>query len=170
MLAPFPHRYTASLHRTYGVRAGFEAPRPVFAAGTLPQCASQGEDGAGSPEHMLLSSLGLCLLTTFEVFAARDGIELLTWHARISGTVELTPEGPSFTSIVVELDVDIDGNTEQFDDALEDAKRYCLVQNALRVPVVVETQVRTPCIPAPIDDALELPPYSTSSVHELCAS
>jgi OsmC-like protein len=165
MLAPFPHRYTASLHRTYAVRAGVEAPRPVFASGTLPQCASA-EDGAGS----LLSSLGMCLLTTFEVFAARDGIELLTWHAQISGTVELTTEGPSFTSIVVELDVDIDGNTEQFDDALEDAKRYCLVQNALRVPVVVETQVRTPCIPAPIDDALELPPYLTSRLHELRAS
>jgi len=147
MLAPFPHRYTASLHRTYAARAGVEAPRPVFAAGTLPQCASA-EDGAGSPEHMLLSSLGMCLLTTFEVFAARDGIELLTWHARISGTVELTTEGPSFTSIVVELDVDIDGNTEQFDDALEDAKRYCLVQNALRVPVVVECQVKSPYDPA----------------------
>lgn len=168
MLAPFPHRYTASLHRTYAVRAGVEAPRPVL-DGSLLQGTVDGED-ASSPEHMLLSSLGLCLLTTFEVFAARDGIELLSWHARISGTAEQTSEGPSFTSIVLELEVDIDGNTEQFDDALEDAKRYCLVQNALRVPVVVETQVRTPCIPAPIDDALELPPYLTSSVHELCAS
>jgi uncharacterized OsmC-like protein len=112
-----------------------------------------------TPEQMLLSSLGLCLLTTFEAFAARDGIELLAWHAQISGMVEETPEGLSFTSIVIELDVDIDGNTERFDDALEDARRCCLVQNALRVPVVVETQVRTPCIPAPIDDALELPLY-----------
>lgn len=168
MLALFPHRYTASLRRTYAARAGVEAPRPALDA-SLPQRAVDGED-AGSPEHMLLSSLCLCLLTTFEAFAARDGIELLTWDARISGTAEQTPEGPSFTSIVLELEVDVDGNTERFDDALEDARRCCLVQNALRVPVVVETQVRTPCIPAPIDDALELPPYLTSSVRELCAS
>lgn len=170
MLAPFPHRYTASLCRTYAARAGIEALHPVLDAGSLPQRAGDGDHRPGSPEHMLLSSLGLCLLTTFEVFAARDGIELLAWRAEINGTVEETPEGLSFTSIVVELDVEIDGNTERFEDALEDARHCCLVQNALRVPVVVETQVRTPCIPAPIDDALELPPYLTSSVRELRAS
>ena len=27
---------------------------------------------------------------------------------------------------------------------LDDAKQYCLVLNSLRVPVVVETQIRTP--------------------------
>jgi organic hydroperoxide reductase OsmC/OhrA len=117
-----------------------------------------GSDPA-SPENMLLTSLGLCLMSTFEVFAARDGIELLGWRSRIGGTVEHTPEGPMFTSIVVELGVDIDGNTDQFDDALEDAKRHCLVHNTLRVPVVIEADVRTPCIPAPIDDAIELPTY-----------
>lgn len=97
---------------------------------------------------MLLSSLGLCMLTTFEAFAARDGIELLAWHAKVNGTVEQTPEGPMFTSIVLELDIDIAGNVDQFEAALEDARRYCLVQNALRVPVVVETQLRTPYDPA----------------------
>src|ERR1041384_3286256 len=73
-------------------------------------------------------------------------------------------EGPSFPSIVVELEVDIDGNTERFDEALEDARRSCLVQNALRVPVVVETEVHTPCIPAPIDDTFALPAYPQSGM------
>lgn len=108
---------------------------------------------------MLLSSLGLCMLTTFEAFAARDGIELLAWSARVNGTVEQTPEGPTFTSIVLELDVDIAGDVDQFEDTLEDARRYCLVQNALRVPVVVETSVRTPCGPVrTADDDVALPP------------
>jgi organic hydroperoxide reductase OsmC/OhrA len=152
MLAPFPRRYTATLCRTFSSRARFGELSQVPDA-TPPL----GSDPA-SPEHMLLTSLGLCLLSTFEVFAARDGIELIAWRTRITGTVEHTPEGLMFTSIVVELDADIDGNTELFDDTLEDAKRYCLVQNALRVPVVIESTVRTPCIPAPIDDAIELPP------------
>ena len=168
MPAPFPHRYSASLCRTFASRARIEAPpRPALHGGPSPEL--DGDVDAWSPEHMLLSSLGLCLLSTFEVFAARDGIELLSWHAEINGTVEPTPEGPSFTSIVVELEVDIDGNTERFDEALEDARRSCLVQNALRVPVVVETEVHTPCIPAPIDDTFELPAYSTSGVRELLA-
>jgi len=98
---------------------------------------------------MLLSSLGLCMLTTFEAFAVRDGIEVLAWDAKVSGTVEQTPEGRMFTSIVLELDMQLDGNIDMLDTALEDAKQYCLVLNSLRVPVVVETTLRTP------DDVLE---------------
>ena len=93
---------------------------------------------------MLLSSLGLCLLATFEKFAARDGIDLREWRAQVGGIVEDTPEGPCFTSIVIELDLDIAGNLDQLDVTLEEAKRSCLVHNALRVPVVVETRLRTP--------------------------
>lgn len=119
---------------------------------------------------MLLSSLGLCMLTTFEAFAARDGIDLLAWRARAHGTVEQTPEGPNFTSIVLELDIDIAGNVDQFEDTLEDAKRYCLVQNALRVPVVVETAVRTPCGPLrTADDDIPLPPRLVGASRALHA-
>jgi organic hydroperoxide reductase OsmC/OhrA len=158
MLAPFPHRYSASLCRTLASRARIEAPpRPVLHGGPPPEL--DGDVDAWSPEHMLLSSLGLCMLTTFEAFAARDRIELLAWCAQVHGTVEQTPEGPNFTSIVLELDIDIAGNVDQFEDTLEDAKRYCLVQNALRVPVVVETVVRTPCDPLRTgDDDFALPP------------
>jgi organic hydroperoxide reductase OsmC/OhrA len=153
MLASVPHRYTATLCRTFSSRARFEA-LPQLPDATPPL----GSDPA-SPEHMLLSSLGLCMLTTFEAFAARDRIELLAWHARVHGTVEQTTEGPAFTSIVLELDIDIAGNVDQFEDTLEDAKRYCLVQNALRVPVVVETVVRTPCDPLrTADDDIPLCP------------
>lgn len=149
MLAPLPHRYTATLRRTYGARARIEALRPVLATGTSPEINASD----ASPEHMLLSCLGLGLLSTFERFAARDGIELLAWSSKASGLVEDTLEGPMFTSVVLELDIEIDGNTERFDDALEDAKCSCVVHNALRVPVVIEASVRTPCIPSPIDDA-----------------
>jgi organic hydroperoxide reductase OsmC/OhrA len=160
MPAPFPHRYSASLSRTFASRARIEAPpRPALHGGPSPEL--DGDVDAWSPEHMLLSSLGLCMLTTFEAFAARDGIELLAWGARASGMVEQTPEGPMFTSIVLELDIEIAGNVDQFEATLEDAKRYCLVQNALRVPVVVETQVRTP-----YDQAGEIADLRPQPAHE----
>ena len=168
MPAPFPHRYSASLCRTFTSRARIEAPpRPAPHGGPSPQL--DGGVDAWSPEHMLLSSLGLCMLTTFEAFAARDGIELLAWHAQVNGTVEQTPEGPTFTSIVLELDIEIAGNVDQFEDTLEDARRDCLVQNALRVPVVVETSVRTPCDPVrTADDDIALRPrlpYDGRALH-----
>ncbi len=93
---------------------------------------------------MLLSSLGLCMLTTFEAFAARDGIDVLAWDAKVSGTVERTPEGLMFTSIVLELDMSLAGNVDRVESTLEDAKQYCLVLNSLRIPVVIETQLHTP--------------------------
>lgn len=102
-----------------------------------------------SPEHLVLSSLGLCMLTTFEAFAARDGIEVLRWAASASGTVDRTPDGLMFTSIVLGIDMEITGNVEHVERTLEDAKLYCLVLNSLRVPVVVEAEIQTPDQTAP---------------------
>jgi len=112
---------------------------------------------------MLLSSLGLCMLTTFEAFAARDRLDVIAWRAKVNGTVEQTPEGPMFTSIVLELDIDIAGDVEQLEATLEDAKRYCMVLNSLRVPVVVETQVHTPFDAMP--EAIEAPPRPRPRIH-----
>ena len=84
------------------------------------------------------------MLTTFEAFAARDGIELLAWDAHARGIVDRTPEGLMFTSIVLSIDISIAGNVDQVEHTLEDAKQYCLVLNSLRVPVVIETEIRTP--------------------------
>ena len=84
------------------------------------------------------------MLTTFEAFCARDGIEIHEWNATVTGTVERTPEGLMFTSIVLGIDMRLAGAVERVEDTLEDAKQYCLVLNSLRVPVVIETSIRTP--------------------------
>ena len=142
MPAPFPHHYRATVSRTFASRARIEAPpRPAFEGG--PSSQFDGDAGAWSPEHLILSSLGICMLTTFEAFAARDGIEIGRWDATINGTVERTPEGLMFTSIVLGIDMEISGNVTHVAATLEDAKQYCLVLNSLRVPVVLETQIRT---------------------------
>lgn len=142
MPAPFPHRYSANISRTFASRARVDAPpRPSLEGG--PSSDFDGDAAAWSPEYLLLSSLGVCMLTTFEAFAARDGIELKEWKATANGVVERTPEGLMFTSIVLSIDMDIGGNVEKVETTLEDAKQYCMVLNSLRVPVVVETQIRT---------------------------
>jgi organic hydroperoxide reductase OsmC/OhrA len=117
MPAPFPHRYSAMVCRDAAM--------------------------ASAPEQMVLTALGQCLLTTFEAFAARDGIVLLGWESEVSGVVERTPEGLMFTSIVLCVDLCVDGDVARVEQTLEDAKQYCLVLNSLRVPVVVEAQIQT---------------------------
>lgn len=148
MPVPFPHRYSATVSRTFASRARVQAPpRPPLHGG--PSSEFDGDAASWSPEHLLLSSLGLCMLTTFEAFAARDGIEVRVWNATMDGTVERSPEGLMFTSIIMSLDLELSGNIEDLEKTIEDAKQYCLVLNSLRVPVVIETNIRTPDEQAP---------------------
>jgi organic hydroperoxide reductase OsmC/OhrA len=143
MPSPFPHQYSATISRTFASRARVEAPpRPSLPGG--PSSELEGDVSSWSPEHLVLSSLGLCMLTTFEAFAARDGIEVLRWAADARGTVDRTPEGLMFTSIILGIDMEIAGNVERVERTLEDAKQYCLVLNSLRVPVIIEAQIQTP--------------------------
>jgi len=143
MPAPFPHQYSATISRTFASRARIEAaPRPSLQGG--PSSELEGDVSSWSPERLVLSSLGLCMLTTFEAFAARDGIQILRWSASARGIVDRTPEGLMFTSIVLGIDMEIAGNVERVERTLDDAKQYCLVLNSLRVPVIIEAQIQTP--------------------------
>jgi organic hydroperoxide reductase OsmC/OhrA len=148
MPLPFPHHYSAKVCRTFASRAQIVAPPRAPLHGG-PSSEFDGDAAAWSPEHLLLSSLGLCMLTTFEAFAARDGIEVQDWNATLEGDVERSPEGLMFTSIIMTLDIDITGNVDEVEKTLEDAKQYCLVLNSLRVPVVVEANIRTSKIELP---------------------
>src|SRR5439155_12501381 len=105
--APFPHHYVANLVRTFGSRARVEAPPRAAIAGG-PPTEFDGDATSWSPEHLLLSAIGLCLQTTFEAFAARDHVEVLAWQTSVHGTVEKTPHGLAFTKIVVEVDMEVD--------------------------------------------------------------
>jgi organic hydroperoxide reductase OsmC/OhrA len=96
MPVPFPHHYSATISRTFASRGRVDAPpRPSLHGG--PASEFDGDAASWSPEHLMLSSLGLCMLTTFEAFAARDEIEVLDWKATISGTVDRSPEGLMFS-------------------------------------------------------------------------
>jgi len=140
--SPLRHRW--SLSRSFPTTAGVSAV-PALAAAAIPSIDEL--DSASSPERMLLSSLSLCLSATFERLAAREHIALVSWDAEASGTVERTPEGWMFTSIVLELDIALAGALDdatalRAEELLERAKQACLVLNSLRAPVVVEAQIR----------------------------
>jgi organic hydroperoxide reductase OsmC/OhrA len=155
MPASLPHQYRATISHTFAARDWGEAPTDGAPSELV------GDVDTSSPEHLVLSSLGNGMMTTFAAFAARDGIALVQWNATVNGTVERTPDGLMFTSIVLGIEMEIGGRIDRVATTLEDAKQYCLVLNSLRVPVVIETQIRTtdgaqielPCMPPlPRDD------------------
>jgi organic hydroperoxide reductase OsmC/OhrA len=140
MPAPFPHHYKTTLVRTLASRARVDAPpRTSIAGGPPPEF--DGDATSWSPEHLLLSSIGLCLLTTFEAFAARDRVNLWSWQASVSGTVAKTIAGLAFTKITVAVEMAV-GNVAQAHATLEMARRHCLVSNTLSVPVEIVPTIR----------------------------
>lgn len=143
MPVPFPHHYQTWLVRTLSSRARLEAPpRPVIAGGPPPEL--DGDASSWSPEHMLLNALGLSLLTTFEAVAARDGMDLIAWEARVGGMVHKTDAGLQFTKYHVAIDMEV-SDVQRARATLDEAKTHCLIVNALRAPVEIEAKI---CLPA----------------------
>jgi organic hydroperoxide reductase OsmC/OhrA len=144
MPVPFPHHYQTWLVRTLSSRARLEAPpRPMIAGGPVPEM--DGDATSWSSEHMLLSSIGLCLLTTFEAFAARDRIDLVSWEAHVGGTVDKGAKGLEFTRFTVQVDMEV-SDPERARATLDEAKQHCLITNALRVPVEIDARIRPPAV------------------------
>lgn len=139
MPAPFPHHYETRLVRTLSSRARIEAPqRAAIAGGPSPEF--DGDATSWSAEHLLLSSIGLSLLQTFEALAAVDGIDLLAWDAVVSGTLARNSQGLELTRFHVDIHVEV-SDVERARQALTDAQRHCAVSKVLRTPIEIDATI-----------------------------
>jgi len=134
MAAPFPHEYRASLNWN-GERAAMlsAAEQPVILGGPPPQF--DGSPTHWSPEELLLSSVQLCLMTTFFSLAMKRRVEVSSYKSEITGILDKTADGLRFTKI--HLKVDLKSNTPHGEarEMLRTAKKYCIISGALNVPV-----------------------------------
>jgi organic hydroperoxide reductase OsmC/OhrA len=141
MSQPFPHRYeTMLVWEGRGPAALSSGSRPVLVGGPPPEF--DGEPGWWSPEHLLLSAANLCLMTTYRVLAKKVGLEIAQYRSRAEGVLEKTREGILFTRIA--LHVEIQAPLQRLEEArkmVETAKKYCIVTNALKLPVEVDAKV-----------------------------
>lgn len=92
-----------------------------------------------------MSSIGLCLYTTFEVFAAQEKLEIINWHDSVVGVLEKTPTGLAFTSYTIEVELVVDADDrERAATIFERAKRHCIVSNALRTTPTATARIVSP--------------------------
>lgn len=140
MIAPFPHGYDVALKWDEGFSGTLTAaPRPSIVGGPPPEFG--GGDSWWSPEHLLLSALSLCLMTTFLSLAERAKIKVQGYSCRARGVLEKTREGIVFTSFA--LDVSVKGAREdalRLQELVRTAKKYCIVSNSLKPPVTLTVQ------------------------------
>ncbi len=139
--APFPHTYEVDVSGP-GEAATLGAPPSPTIEGGAPATFG-GRDDWWSPEHLLLASLGLCLKTTFDWFAAREKLHVAHYASHVRGVLDKSPAGLVFTSLSVAVEVRVAAEqVERARTALEAAKRGCLISNALKTPVEVRADVQ----------------------------
>lgn len=136
MNAPFPHHYEVNLASEGGLLGKLSAgPRPPFSGGPPPEFG--GDDQRWSPEHLLLASVSLCLMTTFAAITDKSKLDFSAYESRAEGILDKTPEGLRFTRVTLTVTVR-SGDALRAARLLEMAKKHCIVSNSLRVPIEVE--------------------------------
>jgi organic hydroperoxide reductase OsmC/OhrA len=142
MATQFPHHYNVALawegHGSAALTAG---PRPVIEGGAPPEF--DGKDAWWSPEHLLLSSLSLCLMTTFQAVTEKARLPIEHYDSRAEALLDRTPTGLGFTGLVLHVNVKV-ASTDRIErarDLLIKAKSHCIVANALMPPVHLDATV-----------------------------
>ena len=142
MTASFPHQYHVKVEGGAGGAVVSAAPRPEFRGG--PPSEFGGRDDWWSPEPLLLSAAGLCLKTTFDVFARRAGLPVLSYASRVEGTLDKTASGLAFTTISIAVELVVgEGDGTRAGDLLRTDKDHCIVANALKAPVRLVAAIKT---------------------------
>jgi organic hydroperoxide reductase OsmC/OhrA len=137
-MEPLPHRYVVSLFNGELTAP----PRQPIAAGRPPQFG--GSDRVWSPEELLVAATLECLWTTFEAYARRDGLAIRQWDGCGIGVLERAAKVPTFSSIELDVHLEVDrGQEERAHALLDKAEANCIIANALRVPIVVKAQVNS---------------------------
>lgn len=148
MATAFPHHYQLNLSWPgWGGATLEEGRRPPIEGGAPSQFA--GRDSWWSPEHLLLGSLSLCLMTTFEAFARKAGMPVFGYACRTEATLDRTPAGLGFTSLGLRVEVEVSPSDEhRASELVASAKKHCLIANALAVPVSLDVKVSTRAVAA----------------------
>jgi organic hydroperoxide reductase OsmC/OhrA len=138
---PFPHVYEAALDWPgEGPARATAGSRPALQGGPPPEFG--GEEGWWSPEHLLLSAVNLCLMSTFGAMARARRLRVSDYRSRAQGVLSKTAGGLAFTSLGVEVSLRAQpGEAERVRETLLKAKQHCIVANALALPVQLELTV-----------------------------
>ena len=149
-----PFYYETNLRWTGARRGRIDGPElPAVPVSAPPEF--KGERGLWSPEHLLVSAVESCLMTTFLAIAENSKLETLDYSSASHATLEWTGDGGyRFTELTVRPRIEVASGSDSGKAVriVEKAHRHCLISNALNfaVHVVPEIVVRvTPAMTEP---------------------
>lgn len=102
-----------------------------------------GPEGEWSPEHLFLSSITSCFMSTYLSIVNKMKIENTGFECTATGQVELIDGKYQFTYIHIypKAFVGNDADVERAKVAMEKAKKYCLISNSVNAEIIQHPEV-----------------------------
>jgi organic hydroperoxide reductase OsmC/OhrA len=147
-LEPKRYRYETALRWTAGHRGVMSTPgKPEVEVACPPEFG--GEAGHWSPEDLFVSSVNVCLMTTFLSIAERERIDLISYESGATGLATIAGGNLRFVEITVRPKIVVrDGRSrERSARALEKAPSLCMVTLSIKPEVVIDADIRL--VPGP---------------------
>lgn len=137
----FPIEYAVEVEKAVDTPLVLHAPhRPEIAAGPPPEFG--GSDRWWSPEHFLVAAAASCFVATFEAAARSMDLPVGALRCRAKGVLGRVPDGVSFTSIVLTVDLTVvPGDVGRAKKLIADTPAKCFVARSLKCPVEVVAEV-----------------------------
>lgn len=122
----------------------------VAAADALPQIDVAtppefgGHEGRWSPEHLLVSSVASCIMTTFLAIAEASKFEFTSYESSVIGRIEQVEKRYEFThlKVTVRLGVLEESAVSKGERLLQKAEQNCFISNSLKAEVELVPEVR----------------------------
>jgi peroxiredoxin-like protein len=103
-----------------------------------------GEDCMWTPEHLFLSAVGSCFVSTFRAIAEYSKLEFLALDVPVEGLLEKGEKGYRFTQVILrpELTLARDEDRERGLRLLEKAERACLISRSINSEIQLQPEIK----------------------------
>ncbi len=143
MPASFPHSYSLNLAWNGGPKnQGSLVALAPDAVLTGPPPQFEGTEDVWSPEDLLLASVASCTMTTFLAIAKNKKLDVNAYSTEGEAILDKTKAGLCFSEIILRVTVEVNaGDEEKAERVLSAAHKYCIIANALKPEVRVESTI-----------------------------
>ena len=117
------------------------AGKPDMQVATPPEF--KGHEGIWLPEDLFVSSVNICVMSTFLAFAERAGLAFTGYESEAEGTLELVDGKFQVTTIMIKpkLSLKPGEDAAKAKELLAKAEANCLISNSIKSKVTLEATI-----------------------------
>lgn len=116
--------------------------KPRIEVSTPPEF--KGRPGLWTPEVLLVSSVDICVMTTFLYYAEKKGFKFLSYESSARGLLERIEDKFMFSTIEVKPQISVASgdDIEKAQNLLKISEKNCFVSNSLKSKVIIKPEIK----------------------------